>query len=452
VLPELNKPVVKLIDELPQSHLLDVDIRQEDLDGVESQLQGDRILLDSGVTDSGKARRLILFQLGAHTLGHALDAHFKAAKAGEESLPSGTADSNIRAFKGEAYRMYDISRDGEVVGTIDASGVISTQDAPLLSVLAGIVQHGIVCMRADGDSVSEHRVRIGEKGYGRALWFELQRVGYDVSPDMDIVKGRLTAEERAKGVPPEAARQEEANLLEAISESFADAFGKYLSKAGNFNNEVQARKAMDVFIRGWMESASAAALPISWRMFDSGLAAGSKETGVKVSDTTHKLGLDYVTKHPNSVMEAVRDLAGDQRKRMAGAIKDAFAGDEEFQLEVLKKRLTDVADIGQARAELIVRTEISKVSNEGRILAWEQDPLKDDYDYFWISVADDRRKSISKVLDDNGPYDLATITDLWRKPDTANCKKHGLRGAGALKDWENDIYRQRCSLTRRVKR
>lgn len=334
----------------------------------------------------------------------------------------------------------DIVLDEKVVGELSENGVVKTEDIGLLTVLALILQKGVEVVDGGDDFALCKSIRLGEEGYPRALYYALWQEGYIVKAKPKEVK------------IPKVEDKLEPQLAEAVLSSFREEAEKFLTRLDADLSQEEVREALDVFIQNWLEGASAAALPISWRLYDAGLKTGMRDTGVDVSRKAHRLGRDWIVKHPNGILEAIHGLAEEQRKGMAKVIKNTFEGKEPFQKDVLKKRILEVADVGQARAAKIVRTEIAKVSNSGRILAWMQDPMKDSYNYNWIAVHDHRMKPISKVLEDNGPYTLEVIADLWHDPTPANCKKHGLEGADKIPYWQNDVFNQRCSLTRTIKR
>ena len=374
---------------------------------------------------------------------------------------------------------------GEQIGEMQPNGLVKTKDQRLLHFIKRVLDEGLEVMETsamlDGFKTTSRRIKPGEKGYPKALWYALWEQGFtlgpaesaqkdvdamvnDIAKALEVVQGandllktrqrpKPAAVEKVRGKVPRGARKHEKELLAEIRGSYRQMVDSLIGGFGVDVLESEAQAALDEAIDMWLESTTRKVVPTAWRIYKTGLSAGMKDAGVKgVAGKEHKLGLNFITKHPNGILDAVRDMGDETRQRMSQVVTDAFAGVEPFELENLKAKIRDVEDIGNFRAETIIRTEISKISNEGRIMAWGEDPLKNEYSYWWVAVRDDRMKTISGVLENNSPYTFENIKKLWREPTTEMATSMNLRGTEVLKKKENDSYRQRCSLTRTAKR
>lgn len=365
----------------------------------------------------------------------------------------------------------NIRSHGKKVGTLEPNGLVTTEDKELTLFLSDVVVDGIPFTDYnagdDDEFIVTDSIKIGHPLWPKALWYALQEAGFDVddwkdaqieliSSDDDLSTDELILElikARDDLAPrlPRGAKKIEGSLLITLKAWLTDKFKQFFGMLTEDMTETEAIDALDASMMEFLQEAQKVILPMTWKLYQVGLNNGIKDTGVDVGDTVHRLGFNWIVNNPNGIMESVKGLTKEQRDSMAKVIHNAFAGLEPFQLGTLKKRLREQHDVGKARAELIIRTEVAKISNEGRLLAWEQDPLRDEYDYYWIATRDRRVKPISLVMQDNSPYDFTTVADLWRNPTTENALRHGLRGAAGLPPKQNDVFNQRCSITRRPK-
>ena len=335
---------------------------------------------------------------------------------------------------------WDIYRGNRLLGHMDRNGLVNTTDSDLIFKVSDALLNGL------------GGVRLGNPQYPSELTKYFGDAGLTIVP-FDLVKAGLPEDIRKKieGKLPKGAKKFEPELLKIIKGNYTEELNKFLGDLTPEMTEGEVQDRLNEFIKRYTTNTVAAIAPISWGIYETGLEAGMKDTAVALGAKAHNLGYNWIIKNPNGILEAAKGLGREQHQAIAGVIRDAFKGEIPFSLPTMKKKVKEVGDIAGMRAELIVRTEISKISNEGRLLAWEQDPNREEYFYWWVSTADERRKAISKVFDDNGPYTFEQIKTMWRTPTTAMAQSMGLKGSEGLPVWMDDTYRQRCSLVRTPK-
>lgn len=207
-------------------------------------------------------------------------------------------------------------------------------------------------------------------------------------------------------------------------------------------------KALDA----WEANADEETRELLRQLFKAGIRQGLTEGGMIPSKTRDDMALKWLAERPTGFIPALSTFTDGIRKEFERVITESFR-DKTPDLQRMTMEIRKVVD-DQADWQIrrILRTEVSKVSNEGRILAWESDPDRDDYEYHWIAKRDHRTKEISKVLADNGPYTFEQIKKLWRTPTKQTAASMGLQGVERIPEHDaNDIYHQRCGITRMLK-
>jgi hypothetical protein len=212
------------------------------------------------------------------------------------------------------------------------------------------------------------------------------------------------------------------------------------------------QEAIDVVRKGieeWRRTADEDSRRILRELMDAGLRQGMREGGYQPSPTKDAMVLKVLTETPTGFIPALRSFADDTRQHFEEVISSAFTSKppDLQRMTMEMKEFTDNA--ADWRIQRIVRTEMAKLSGEGRLLAWETDPEKDNYEYHWIAKLDDRTKPISRVLAAGGPYTFEQIRRLWRDPTKQTALALGVPGAETIPDKEtSDIYHQRCGIAR----
>lgn len=211
----------------------------------------------------------------------------------------------------------------------------------------------------------------------------------------------------------------------------------------------QAIAAVRKTIDEWRKTADEDSRRILRELMDAGLRQGMREGGYQPSPTKDAMVLKVLSETPTGFVPALRTFAEDARQHFEQVILDAFTNTppDLQRMTLSMKRFVD--EDADWRIQRIVRTEMSKLAGEGRLLAWSSDPEKETYEYHWIAKIDDRTKPISRVLAAGGPYTFEQIQMLWRDPTKNTALALGIPGAETIPDKEtSDIYHQRCGIAR----
>jgi hypothetical protein len=346
-----------------------------------------------------------------------------------------------------------ITSMGVEVGILKPDGTVeSVRDQRLFAVVKEAKDKGITVPIVekygdDGEMLKSITVKQGDKGFVKALWYYLWESGYEVEgtktvgAEVDIEKAKIApavkkAMDAVRGKLPFGAKQHEPELLKLIKESYAKRLAAYMKSLTPGTTPEQAKADLDTMIDDWVKTILKEVDKVCWNVAKTGLVAGAKDAGQALDNRfAHKLAAEWISKKPHNVLQAVDDLGEEQKERIGKVIKDVLGGTAPWDINDVRQKIAEQGQIANFRAETIARTEIPKLANMGRILAWEQDPEKDDYDFWYIATHDDRTKAVSLELERNGPYTFAEIKKLVAEPISPTTG-------------ESDIFRNRCSVTR----
>lgn len=228
-----------------------------------------------------------------------------------------------------------------------------------------------------------------------------------------------------------------------------------LEAAGRLSPTTSRTAVREVLSR-WPTLTAAAYDDIIDRLFSAGFAVGVRDTGVTVRpDQGDRAVVEWLKQSQHGFIPALEHLSHDGTRRIERVIADAYAGRDElgdptpFDLDNMVRRVVDSVDIGEQRAELIVRTETAKATALGRISAWGADPEKDWYWYHWIATHDDRVKDVSLLFEYEGPYNHEQIRQRWEVDHNQPVLVRNRR-TGAMES-QVSAFNCRCSVARTPK-
>ena len=136
--------------------------------------------------------------------------------------------------------------------------------------------------------------------------------------------------------------------------------------------------------------------------------------------------------------ESIKLFRDDAVKEFSKIISEAYTPEGTFSLDSLVSKMKEAVPAQRYKLERIARTETSQVSNIGRLWAWNEDPDKYFYNYFWNSTPDNRVKDISRLRSTYNPLTFDEAKFLWFNQ--AQQMPNG--------KFENDVFNQRCTLSR----
>jgi len=341
----------------------------------------------------------------------------------------------------------NIIHAGTKVGELTSEGLIrEIADARLAAIAQDVLTNGVetidyIFHEDHKSEANTHVVTHGDDDYPKALRSHLHQLGYDVESEDTL---ELEKAEKFRGLGykmsaglPYGAKKYGPVLENQIKNTLLYAIRKGIAKWRDGMTKVEMHGVFAKMMDKWLENLLVALKPMVWNIAQAGLVGeGLKE---EQFSNAHELAMNYLEDNPHSVLNAVKTLNVEQKQEAIGVLDDAFSGKMPWDLKKIKGAMMERADVSASHAELIARTELTKISNMGRIFAWESDPLREDYNYFWIAVADSHEKEVSKELAAGNPYTFEGIKALWLNPVSPTTN-------------ENDVYNNRCSIVRRRKR
>jgi len=345
----------------------------------------------------------------------------------------------------------DIRSSDIKVGELTSEGLIKDINDPRLAEIAkDVLENGIEMLDYvfHEEYKSEMRTSIvthDDDEYPMVLWGHLHKLGYEVEdfPSEDV-KDLEKSSDKFVGMGykmtvalPYGAKKYGLILEQQIRNTLKYAIQKAIAKwkMGMTIHEMASlyNKQLDK----WLDDLLGKLKPMAWNIMQTGLAG----TGLNEEQfsNAHKLAMGYLEDNPHSILNAVKTLNETQKAEAIKVLDEAFKGELPWDLKRIRSEIMVRADVSATHAELIARTEMTKISNMGRIFAWESDPLRDDYDYHYVPTRDSRTKGVSLELAGNGPYSFDQIRALWLNPVSPTTG-------------ENDVFNNRCGVTRTRKR
>lgn len=171
-------------------------------------------------------------------------------------------------------------------------------------------------------------------------------------------------------------------------------------------------------------------------IFNKGIEAGIRNTNVPVPDRL--LGtFNYQIYKPTGISPAMENFQEEIFSNISKILNKHYVQKSGFPLYRTKRDIDSYLRKARYKTRLMFKSEVASMANLGQLIAWEQDPDKYKYEYFWNSMQDDRIKRISKMRAGGNPYSISEISFLW---------KNQIQSIdGKL---ENDCFNQRCSISR----
>jgi hypothetical protein len=228
-----------------------------------------------------------------------------------------------------------------------------------------------------------------------------------------------------------------------------------LERGGRLNANTMRMAVQDV-LSAWPDVVATQYDELIDRIFALGFAIGVEDTGVRVvPDHGDQMVLDWLKENEHGFIPALRGMAADNIRQIERIIEDAYKGQDQlgeeapFDLDDMVRRVTERVDIGDSRAELIVRTETAKATALGRIAAWGKDALRDWYHYHWIATPDDRVKDVSLLFEREGPYTWEQIRHRWEVDHNTPVLVRN-RHTGKM-EYQTSAFNCRCTVARTPK-
>ena len=185
----------------------------------------------------------------------------------------------------------------------------------------------------------------------------------------------------------------------------------------------------------WADAEKTAQRNSLQKLYDRGLEAGIRQTGVPVEKKIKKV--DYMIYRDTGIAPAIERLGNDSFQKIYGIVRKHFDIDKGIPLYRTKRNIDSWLREQRYQTRRMIKTETAKCANWGILKAWMEDPDRYHFIYNWEAVVDERTKRISKMRFSNNPYSADEINFLFN---------HQIQKIG--NDWEDDTFNQRCYFSR----
>jgi hypothetical protein len=169
-------------------------------------------------------------------------------------------------------------------------------------------------------------------------------------------------------------------------------------------------------------------------IFNKGIQAGMGNTGIAVPDRLTGM-FNYQMYKPTGISPALENFQNSVFDSLSGILRKHY--DNGFPIYSTKRDIDSYLRKARYNTRLMIKSEVAQMANLGQIIAWEQDPDRYMYEYFWNAIDDDRIKVISKSRLDGNPYAYPEIRFLW---------ENQIQIIDGVE--YNDVFNQRCSISR----
>ena len=171
------------------------------------------------------------------------------------------------------------------------------------------------------------------------------------------------------------------------------------------------------------------------QLYNRGLEAGIKSTGIPTKQPVKKI--DYVIYRDIGISPAVNRFRDEAFDNISKIIRKHYDPSIGIPLYKTKKDCDSFLHKQRYQTRRMLKTETARTANWGLLKAWDEDPDKYKFNYYWQSVIDDKTKNISKMRYENNPYSFDECKFLW---------EHQIQKIGDK--LINDSFNQRCYLSR----
>lgn len=123
-----------------------------------------------------------------------------------------------------------------------------------------------------------------------------------------------------------------------------------------------------------------------------------KELGVNFTFDISDKGLLDRLKNQKVLASAYAGIANNLTTKINAVVKEAFIDPAGLTPQLLTERIKKVADVSDAKAELIARTESGKVAAAARRLSYKKEDREDSFKYIHLGPSDNRTTETSKRI------------------------------------------------------
>lgn len=229
-------------------------------------------------------------------------------------------------------------------------------------------------------------------------------------------------------------------IEESLYEDLWDNIDSFLDGIDNDYSMEDVINGTHETLERWLENKQPEIDEAFTSLFERGFQAGSKSTSPVGTDMEieDKSSMAVIQQGKYRIGERVTEFADDLVADLADVVEQHFTETGMVSLEGMTEQMRSVIPEAKYRLERIARTEVSNVTQIGRILAWDDDPDVYYYNYFWRSTPDTKRRRMKQIRSDGNPYSYDEVKFLW---------VHNWQLLPSGK-WEMGAINCRCTVTR----
>jgi len=230
-----------------------------------------------------------------------------------------------------------------------------------------------------------------------------------------------------------------------LSGTFQDAINSYLEGLTGNETEEEIFNGIGDVVDQWVALNLQPVDQVFDNLFRSGFMAGQISVGGALGEWDESR-LEMVSNGRYRIGNRIKVFGDNLVKQFSKIITEAFRPGARFELAKFVEDMGEVAPANRYQLERIGRTEVSQVSQLGRLARFAEDPDRYFFDYFWRSTPDARRRAMKVERTAGNPYTYNEIVFLW----THNWQKSlSARTRSNPDGWQMGAINCRCTVTRR---
>lgn len=241
------------------------------------------------------------------------------------------------------------------------------------------------------------------------------------------------------GNQPKGTKQIGKGIEMRLYSSLWDAVSDLLSKLTGKESKAEVLRGVREIVSKWESEGLPAVENAFGELFKRGFGAGITSTGLPTKMGTQDISaMKAIQEGRYRIGERIRAFADESIKEFQDVVTKAYTPEGVFDLDNMVKEMRSKVEGDRYKLERIARTETSNISNVGRLWAYNQDPDKYYYKYYWNSTPDKRRREMKKLRSGGNPYTFDEIKFLWLN------NEQQVPGVG----WQMGAINCRCSVSR----
>ena len=230
-----------------------------------------------------------------------------------------------------------------------------------------------------------------------------------------------------------------------LSGTLQDAVSSFLEALTGAESETDVIEGIQQVVDQWVSTNLQPVDQVFENLFRSGFMAGQISVGGALGEWDESR-LEMIADGRYRIGNRIKVFGDNIVKRFSNIVGEAFRPGARFELAKFVEDMEEVVPAQRFQLERIGRTEVSQVSQLGRLARFADDPDRYFFDYFWRSTPDGRRRIMKQKRTAGNPYSYDEITFLW----THNWEKvTEARTRNNPDGWQMGAINCRCTVTRR---